>query len=170
MAKAASAPVRIKSLGGQHDRAVFSCGVEALDRYFRTQAAQDSRKRVASCFVLVESTGAVAGYYTLSATSVLLAELPATVTKKLPRYPVVPATLMGRLAIDRKHRGHGFGETLLYDAFSRTLRSEIASFAFIVDAKDDTAQAFYKRYGFMLLSSVGGRMYKPLSEIAALFA
>jgi predicted GNAT family N-acyltransferase len=86
------------------------------------------------------------------------------------RYPTIPATLIGRLAIDQKHRGQRFGELLFFDAFSRTLRSEIASFAFIVDAKDEAAQVFYERYGFTLLSSAGRRMYKPLSEIAALFA
>ncbi len=159
---------RIEPLG-EHDRAGFRCGVDALDRYFRTQAGQDSRKRVATCFVLIADDGAVAGYHTLSATSILLAELPPATAKKLPRYPVVPATLMGRLAVDRRYRGRTLGEMLLFDAFARTLRSEIATFAFVVDAKDDDAKAFYERYGFLSLPSAGRRMFKPLAEIAALF-
>ena len=114
--------------------------------------------------------GAVAGYYTLSATSVLLVDLPPPVSKKLPRYPAVPATLLGRLAVDQRYRGRQLGESLLFDAFSRTLRSDIASFAFVVDAKDATARAFYERYGFMVLTGSGRRMFKPMSEIAALFA
>ncbi len=159
---------RIEPLG-EHDRSGFSCGVEALDRYFQMQAGQDSRRRVAACFVLIADDGTVAGYYTLSATSVLLAALPPAIAKKLPRYAVVPATLMGRLAVDRRYRGRKFGELLLFDAFARTLRSEIASFAFVVDAKDDNAKAFYERYAFIALPSEGRRMFKPLAEIAALF-
>jgi predicted GNAT family N-acyltransferase len=89
--------------------------------------------------------------------------------KRLPRYPVVPATLMGRLAVHQNRQGQGLGELLLFDAFSRTLRSDIASYAFVVDAKDDAAQAFYQRYDFMPLASGGRRLFLPLAEIAMLF-
>ena len=170
MTAAGPAGYRIEPLGERHDRETFSCGVGTLDRYFRTQAGQDSRKRVASCFVLVADDGSVAGYYTLSATSIALADLPPVLMKKLPRYPLLPATLMGRLAVDERRRGHGLGELLLFDAFSRTLRSEIASYAFVVDAKDDIAQAFYERYRFIRLPSAGRRLFLPLAEIADLFA
>ncbi len=170
MPKAARSAYRVEPLGDQHDRGVFSCGVEALDRYFRVQAGQDSRKRVATCFVLVDQDGSVAGYYTLSATSITLVDLPAEIARKLPRYPAIPATLMGRLAVDRRQHSRGFGELLLFDAFSRALRSEIATFAFVVDAKDETAQAFYELYGFRRLPSAGRRLFLPLAEIAASFA
>jgi GNAT superfamily N-acetyltransferase len=164
-----SKPPRIEPLGDKHSRRAFSCGVEPLDRYFHNQAGQDSRRRVAACFVLVADDDAIAGYYTLSATSLLLMDLPQATVKKLPRYPVVLATLMGRLAVDHRYRGKSLGEFLLFDAFARTLRSEIATFAFVADAKDETAQAFYEHYGFTLLPSVGRRMFKTLAEIAALF-
>lgn len=169
MTRATPAAYRIEPLGDRANREAFSCGVEALDRYFRTQAGRDSRKRVASCFVLVADDGSVAGYYTLSATSIALTDLSPAFVKKLPRYPALPATLMGRLAIDQRQRGRGLGELLLFDAFSRTLRSEIASYAFVVDAKDDSAQAFYERYRFIRLPSAGRRLFLPLAEIAALF-
>ncbi|HXW25251.1 MAG TPA: GNAT family N-acetyltransferase [Xanthobacteraceae bacterium] len=160
---------RIEPLGDQHDRAAFSCGIDALDRYFRVQAGQDSRKRIASCFVLVAADGSAAGYYTLSATGIALVDLPPDLARKLPRYPLVPATLMGRLAVDHRQRGRGFGELLLFDAFSRTLRSEIASYAFVVDAKDDAARAFYEKYGFKRLPSADRRLFLPLAEIARAF-
>jgi len=135
-----------------------------------TQAGQDARKRVASCFVLLEGDDrSVRGYYTLSATAIHLAELPAALAKRLPRYPAVPATLMGRLAVDRSFRGRGLGEFLLLDAFARTLRSEIASFAFVVDAKNDAAASFYARYGFRSLSAAERRLFLPVVEIAELF-
>jgi GNAT superfamily N-acetyltransferase len=161
---------RVELLGDQHDRTAFSCGVEALDRYFRTQAGQDTRRRVASCFVLVAPDGSVAGYYTLSAASIALADLPAEIARKLPRYPLLPAALMGRLAVDRGRHGQKLGELLLFDAFSRALRSELTSYAFVVDAKDEAAQAFYERYRFARLPGPGRRLYLPLAEIARLFA
>jgi predicted GNAT family N-acyltransferase len=160
---------RFELLGDRHDRTTFSCGVEALDRYLRSQAGQDHRRRVASCFVLVAEDGSVVGYYTLSATSIALVDLPPDLAKRLPRYPAIPATLMGRLAVDQRRRGERLGELLLFDAFSRALRSEIASYAFVVDAKDDAAEAFYARYRFIRLPSAGHRLFLPVAEIAALF-
>jgi GNAT superfamily N-acetyltransferase len=159
----------IQPLGERHNRAAFSCGVDALDRYFRTQAGQEGRKRVASCFVLTAADGMVAGYYTLSATSIALLDLPPPLAKRLPRYPVVPATLMGRLAVHRNLHGQGLGELLLFDAFARTLDSEIASYAFVVDAKDDAAQAFYQHYRFQPLAGGGRRLFLPVAEIAGMF-
>jgi GNAT superfamily N-acetyltransferase len=167
--KAALPAHRIELLGDRRDRAAFSCGVEALDRYFREQAGQDSRKRVATCFVAVGPDGVVAGYYTLSATSIALVDLPTELAKRLPRYPVIPATLLGRLAVNRHHHSQGLGEFMLFDAFSRTLRSEIASYAFVVDAKSESAGAFYRQYGFRPLPSAGRRLFLPLAEIADAF-
>jgi hypothetical protein len=110
------------------------------------------------------------GFYTLAATSLSLGELPEPHAKRLPRYPFVPATLMGRLAVDSRHQGSGHGEFMLFDAFSRALRNEIASYAFVVDAKDDSAAAFYLRYRFLPLVEGGPRLFVPIAEIAKLFA
>ena len=108
----------------QGNSAGFSCGIEALDRYFKQQAGQESRRHAASCFVGVHATdGAIGGYYTLSATSVLLEDLQDHLRRKLPRYPDVPAALLGRLAVDDvRHRGQGLGKLLLYDAMQHTVR------------------------------------------------
>ena len=161
---------RIAPLDDHHDRAAFECGVEPLDRYLRTQAGQDVRKRVASCFVLTEDGSAPIAFYTLAATSLALADLPTSITKKLPRYPSVPATLMGRLAVDNRFRGRRHGELMLMDAFGRALRSEIATYAFVVDAKDDMAESFYKAYRFLPLMAAHRRLFIPMAEIAKLFA
>jgi hypothetical protein len=162
--------VRIDPLDDTHDRAAFDCGVEPLDRYLRSQAGQDVRKRVASCFVLTDGGASPLAFYTLAATSIALADLPPAIAKKLPRYPNVPAILMGRLAVDRRVRGRRLGEMMLMDAFSRALRSEIAAYAFVVDAKDETAAAFYKAYEFLPLTVSGRRLFLPMAEIAKLFA
>ena len=162
--------MRIDPLNDTHDRAAFVSGVEPLDRYLRTQAGQDVRKRVASCFVLTEDRTNPLGFYTLAATSIALTDLPAEAAKKLPRYPIVPATLMGRLAVDHRMRGRRLGELMLMDAFSRALRSEIATYAFVVDAKDEVAESFYKAYQFLPLAASGRRLFLPMAEIAKLFA
>ncbi|WP_427156796.1 GNAT family N-acetyltransferase [Aliinostoc sp. HNIBRCY26] len=156
---------------GKHDRAAFCCGVEELDCYLKQQAGQDARKRVAASFVLVEkSSGSIAGYYTLSATSIKLGELPTEISKKLPKYPIVPATLLGRLAVNQKHRQKGLGEMLLMDALYRSLNSEIATTAVIVEAKDDDARSFYEHYNFMSFPTFSHRMFLMMETIAKMFA
>ena len=107
---------------------------------------------------------------TLAATSVLLTDAPAALSKRLPRYPVIPATLLGRLAVDHRHRGRRLGERMLLDALARSLRNEIATFAVVVDAKDETAATFYKAYDFRPLTTSDRRLFLPMAEIARLFA
>jgi len=161
--------MRVEVLGAQHDRSGFESGAEPLDRYFRTRAGQDARKKLAAPFVLVLTDGTLAGYYTLSSTAVRLPELPETLTRKLPRYPLVPATLLGRLAIDRRHQGKGYGRFLLADALYRALHSEIASFAVIVEAKDESARRFYLRESFLSFPDQPMKLFRPMADIEALF-
>lgn len=161
--------LRVEPLGPGHDRSAFESGVEPLDRYFRTQAGQDARKNIAAPFVLVLPGGEVAGYYTLSSSSVQLAHLPEPTARKLPRYPLVPATLLGRLAVDRRRQGQGYGRFLLADALWRACRSEIASFAVIVEAKDDTARRFYVRESFLPFPDQTMRLFRPMADVRRLF-
>ena len=161
--------LRVEALGPQHDRGSFVSGAEALDRYLRSQAGQDARKNMAAPFVLVLPDGAIGGYYTLSATGVKLAEFPADITRKLPRYPLVPATLLGRLAVDRNYQGRGYGRFLLADALHRAVRSEIASFAVIVDAKDEAARQFYLRESFLPLPDQPMKLFRSMEDLAKLF-
>lgn len=161
--------MRVEALGPQHDRNSFSSGVEPLDRYFRTQAGQDARKNIAAPFVLLLPDGVIGGYYTLSSTAARLGELPVELTKRLPRYPVVPATLLGRLAVAQRFQGQGYGRFLLADALHRSVRSEIASFAVIVDAKDDAARRFYEREGFQPFPDQPMKLFRPTADIRKLF-
>lgn len=160
---------RVEILGPHHDRSGFESGIELLDRYFRAQAGQDARKNMAAPFVLVLPDGTIAGYYTLSSTSMSLAELPEQVARKLPRYPLVPATLLGRLAVDHRQQGKGYGRFLLADALYRMVRSEIASFAVIVEAKDDSARRFYERESFLSLPDQPMKLFRPIADIEKLF-
>lgn len=124
---------------------------------------------MAAPFVLLPPDRIIAGYYTLSSTSVQLAELPAQTVRKLPRYPLVPATLLGRLAVDRRQQGKGYGRFLLADALFRAARSEIASFAVIVDAKDDSARRFYERESFLALPDQPMKLFRPTADIRLMF-
>jgi ribosomal protein S18 acetylase RimI-like enzyme len=155
-----------EALGTNHDRAGFSCGVAALDRYFRELATQDIRRRVSNCFVALDSTGIIAGYYTFAATSLPLTELPPEQARRLPRYPSFPACLVGRLAVDQRFRGRGLGGQLIVDAVVRAMRAEPAIFALVVDAKDEVAQAFYEHLGFQRFASRPMTLYLPIAEAA----
>ena len=161
----------IEPLGPHHDRAGFLCGVEALDNYLKKQARQDVKKRVAAVFVLTPDGKTVGGYYSLSQFSVDLGMLPQDIAKRLPRYPVMPATLIGRLAVNTAFRGQGLGELLLLDALHRslTLSQQIASAAVIVDAKDERAMSFYRKYGFLELPSIASRLFLPMATVEQLF-
>ncbi|MBZ9704896.1 MULTISPECIES: GNAT family N-acetyltransferase [unclassified Mesorhizobium] len=169
MSSSAGSTLRVEVLGLQHDRASFESGVEALDRYLRVQAGQDARKNIAAPFVLVLPDGTVAGYYTLSATAVAIGDWPAQTVRKLPRYPLIPATLLGRLAVDRRYRGQGYGRYLLADALSRCLKNEIASFAVVVDAMDEDARGFYQRESFLPFPDQSMKLFRPMVDIAELF-
>lgn len=149
---------------GAHDRSAFSCGTATLDRYLRERASQDVRRLVASCFVIVETaTDTVAGYYTLAATSVPANDLPAEVLKRLPRYPVLPAALVGRLAVDQRFRRRGIGSALLADAMLRALKADTKAFALIVQAKDENAAAFYRLEGFRPFANRPMSLFLPLA-------
>jgi len=161
--------LRVEPLASSHDRSAFESGVEPLDRYFRTQAGQDARKNIAAPFVLLLPDRTIAGYYTLLSTSVQLGELPERTVQKLPRYPLVPATLLGRLAVDRRQQGRGYGRFLLADALHRAARSEIASFAVIVDAKDDSARRFYERESFLPFPDQPMKLFRSMADIRRLF-
>lgn len=169
---AAAAPaLHIEPLSDRHDRQSFASGAAPLDRYLRQQAGWDTRRRVASCFVLVGNDEHVPiGYYTLAATGIALAGLPEALAKRLPRFPMVPATLMGRLAVDARHQRQGHGEFMLLDAFGRAVRNEIASYVFVVDASDDNAVRFYQCFGFRSLTAGTRRLFMPMTEIAKLFS
>lgn len=156
-------PFVTEALSREHDRSAFRSGVDALDRYLRELALQDMRRRVAGCFVALNDARAIAGLYTLAATGVAVDALPPDLTKRLPRYPLVPAVLVGRLAVAVEYQGRGLGRALIFDAAIRTDRLGIGAFAIIVDAKDDGALEFYRANGFALIPGESRRLFVPVA-------
>lgn len=163
---------RIEILGKGHDRSAFACGVPELDTYLRTQAGQDAGRFAAAPYVLREQGQTrVIGYYTLSTLSIDLVELPQTLAARLPRYPIIPAILIGRLALDRRFHGQGLGEHLLLDALHGCARQAhvVAAAAVVVEAMHDKAALFYRHYGFTPFPDSSRRLFISMQTIIKLF-
>ena len=163
----------VEPLGKKHNRAAFSCGKHSLDLYLREQARQDAQRHAAAPFVAVAQKGdpEILGYYALSAYAIELGTLPESTARKLPHYPVVPATLIGRFAIDLRQQGKGLGEFLLMDALRRAYEqsAQIAAAAVIVEAIDDSARAFYLHFDFIPFPNRDDKLFLTMRDIAPLF-
>ena len=155
-----------------HDRGSFSCGIPELDDYLRHQASQDAKRKVAAPFVMVDDTRRILGYYTLSAYGVRLDELPPDIAKKLPKYPLIPATLLGRLAVSREHLGQKLGTLLLMDALHRSWKNstQVASMGVVAEAIDDAARRFYLHHEFIGLAEHPRKLFISMTTIAKAFA
>ena len=112
---------------GTHERLSFSCGVAELDHYLHVQAGQDAKRKVAAPFVMVDQSRNVVGYYTLSSYAIRSSELPPEIARKLPKYPLIPATLLGRFAVSQAHQGQKLGRLLLMDALFRSWKNTAAA-------------------------------------------
>jgi predicted GNAT family N-acyltransferase len=154
-----------------HIRSNFCCGKESLDKYIVQQASQDLKRRVSTVFVLIEEPEMnVLGYYTLSSYTVDITVLDEAFAKKLPRYPVLPATLLGRLAVDHSQKGKRLGELLLVDALKRSLDAamQVSSLAVMAEALDDQALRFYLKYGFQQFRQEPMKLYFPMKSVEEL--
>lgn len=155
----------------QHIRSEFKCKEESLTKYLTEQVNQDIKKNLAACFVIVDDTNHVDGYYTLSNDSISRLEVPQKYQKKVPVTYDVPVTLLGRLAVCTSCEGNGFGEFLLMNALERCylVSKQIGSMAVVVDPLNENAIGFYLKYGFILLPD-SGKMFLPMKTIAHLFS
>jgi GNAT superfamily N-acetyltransferase len=161
----------IEPLGRLHQREQFACGQPALDDFLRTLVSQYEKRRLGKTYVAVRPSEAlVLGYYTLASGAVSFAHLPKSAAKKLPKHPV-PVALLARLAVDRSMQGKGLGAALLVDALRRVLdlAKQLGIHAVEVDAIDETARAFYEKFGFMTLLDSQLHLYLPVATIATAF-
>lgn len=155
MAKRPFDDLQIVLLDEKHDRGSFTCGVEGLDRYLQTQAGQDVRRKANAVFVLSEQDAPahILGYYNLCAMAISQGDVPETAGKHIPRYPLVSATLIGRLAVAKDWQGQRVGAVLLADALQRAFESAspLGSSMVVVDALDESGAGFYTAHGFVRL-------------------
>lgn len=162
---------QIERLEKRHNKHAFSCGTSVLDHYLKIQASQDIKKNVAITYVLTaQGSSDILGFYTLSSIGIFPGELPPELAKKLPRYPVLPGILLGRLAVDEKIKGNKIGAYLLIDALKRSVAvsHQIGISAVIVDAKDAISVSFYKHFGFIPFPLNAHRLFLPISTIKTL--
>lgn len=161
-----------ETLKTRHRKNEFTCGKEMLDNYLHRQAKQDIKRKLSACFVINDQdTNLLKGYYTLANNSIPQEMMPEKYQKKLPKsYSSIPATLLGRLAIDSRYQGKGIGKLLLIDALKRSyeISKTIGSFAVIVDPLDKDAEQFYSKYGFIKLPD-SGKMFLPMNTVRELF-
>lgn len=154
----------IEPLTKAHDRSGFACGNDRIDHYFTQVVSQDSKRNYAACFVAIDAaTDRVAGFYTVSSSNVPLTEVPAAFTRKLPRYPTVPAVLIGWLARHQDFAGLGLSEALLFDAIQTIASAPIGAHAVFVNAIDGRAASFYEAFGFAPLLNQPRTLYLPVA-------
>ena len=165
------AELSIEPLAPSHDRASFHCGASSLDAYLKTQAGQDQRRKANAVFVMVELgfPTTVLGYFTLCATGLAQGIVPAEARKHVPRYPLVSATLLGRLAVAKPRQGQGLGAILLAHALRKAYDSadSVGSSMVVVDAIDENAARFYAAHGFVRLPD-SMRLILPMRVIGKL--
>jgi GNAT superfamily N-acetyltransferase len=167
----ASAPEYFFEPPGDQERASFSCGIPELDEYLRTRAGQDTRRKVAAPFLMLDRSRRILGYYTLSAYGLRLPELPPLIVRKLPKYPLVPATLLGRLAVSSEYHGKKLGRFLLMDALDRSWRnsSQVASVGVVAEAIDEAARTFYLHHEFVPLPDQPRKLFLAIETMQKAF-
>ena len=166
-----SARFAIEPLAKTHTRADFTCGNDRIDAYFLHTVSQDVKRKYATCFVAREiATDRVAGFYTLSSSNVPLTEVPEPLAQKLPRYPTVPAVLIGWLGRHTAYAGQGLGEAWLFDAVKTVATAPIGAHAIFADAIDDQAAGFYAAFGFTPLIGRPRRLYLPVTTALGLLS
>lgn len=151
----------------KHERKGFHSGSQHLDDYIKRRARQDQDRDMTTCYVLVdEPSPEIIGYYTLSQFQIARQNLPATLLAGLPSYSGIPATMLGRLAVEKSYRGRGIGSALLFDALARAaaFSSQVSSWCVVVDPIDGDAMRFYAQAGFQALSGTE-RMFMPMGDI-----
>lgn len=160
--------LRIVVLDESHDRSAFRCGVESLDRYLKVQAGQDMRRFANAVFVMTtdDEPARILGFYTLCALGLAPGDVPEAARKHVPRYPMVSATLIGRLAVSQQAQGRRLGSILLADALSRALASAstVGSSMVVVDAFDERAASFYAAHGIARLPD-SLRLVMPMRSV-----
>ncbi len=175
-------PYTIEQWSIEYDSTGFSSGVAKIDKYIKEQAPRDMSSNLSVIFVLTElDNKIIRGYYSLSALGILFADLPEKIQKKLPRYPQISATLLGRLGVDQNYskavlektrKNPRLGELLLTSAQMNTLKgaSTVGSALLIIDVLSPTAEeikngardpmGFYTQYGFLPFPGNERRLFK----------
>src|SRR5205085_6097588 len=160
---------RLERLSKAHPRQAFASGQAQVDDWLRTKALQNQGKHLSATKVLLDESGAIAGYYTLATGQVDFGDLPAEAAKGLPRR-MLPVAVLAWLGVSAEHQGQGLGRLLLAQAL-RDCHEAGKTFAFIaviLDCLNDKAKAFYRHYDFEELPGHSSRLFLSAKRLAAL--
>jgi predicted N-acetyltransferase YhbS len=148
----------IEPLNKSHNREQFDCGVELLNQFLKSTARQHIQKGISRTFVLTERDlpQNIIGFFTLTICEV--------------RSEKLPAVKLARLAVTRQWQRQGIGEILMVEAMQRALlvADTAGGIGLFVDAKDEAAQRYYARYGFITLADNPLEMFLSLSLLRTL--
>lgn len=161
-----------RALSASDIYSTFDCGEPSLNDWLKKRALRNETAGSARTFVSIDAdSGEIAGYYCLSASSLLREDAPGAVARNMP--DPIPVILIGRLAVDQRFKGHSLGASLLQHAILKGVEASrmIGARAFIVDALNEPAAAFYAKFGFAPMAADRERpMYLLLKDVAATLA
>ncbi len=167
---AKSAPAfRVEKLSPAFDRKSFDCGHPRLNEYIQKFALQNQERSIATTYVAVPNGGAattIAGFYAVCTSQLEFQNLPPSMTKGMPRYPV-PAMRLAQLAVDKGFKGKRLGEYLVGSALRKavSISKEVGLTLMIVDAIDENTASFYEHLGFLRLPHTPQTLCFPLSSL-----
>ena len=160
-------PLHIEKLQRTYAVEEFTCGQPELDRFLLRHALQAQQANSSQTYVGL-SDQTIIGFYTIVAGEVRHTDAPERVVKGMPRHPI-PLLVLARLAVHREWQGRGIGAGLLLDALGRTLQVAdiIGVRALAVHAKDSSATAFYRHFGFVSSPTDNRHLFMLIKDIRA---
>jgi len=162
----------VEVLAKEHERSHFRCGHAALDDFLKKYASQYAKRKLGTTHVAVTAgQKRILGYFTLAPSHFEFANAPPALLKGLPKHPI-PTLLLARLAVDQSEQGKGLGKFLLLSALERCVQigHEVAFRAIEVEAIDDAAAAFYRKYGFLPFPTDPHHLALPLECVQTILA
>ncbi len=134
-------------LQAHHDFAGFDCGEPELNDWLRLQGLKNEASGASRTYVICAERRVV-GYYALATGAIARAAATGKVRRQMP--DPLPVMIIGRLAVDTRHQGHGLGYGLLRDALLRTLQvaEQTGIRAVLLHAMTAEEKRFYQRAGF----------------------
>lgn len=165
----------IEPLDSGHDRAAFGCGDPAINDYLCNGRIDEDVGRggcTAKVGVLEEHGSRVICFYTLSATALRADAVPGSDRRRLPRYRLLPAALIGRIGVAVEFQGRRFGTVLLTHALHdlwQASRIALGVSVVLIEPKNERLAEYYARLGFKALPDHGLLMYQPMRTISRAF-
>lgn len=156
---------RLALLTAEHNASTFDCGNDQLTNWLIRHALAGQRADLARTYLALEGEQVV-GYVSLTTGSVRRDEAPKRYARGMPAHPI-PTILVARLAVDHRHQGRQLGSRLLAEALRLAVVASDAAAArlVVVDAIDERAAAFYRKWGFIDVPENPFRLYRKISDI-----